>query len=96
MRLDGGYRKEGVEEGREKWRRGMGEVSSICSLVPRPHPLTRKIGSGDLSSGFIKVDCFWVRDLLPPITLQKTQSVVGSMLESLGYFSTMTQHFFGM
>ena len=47
-RTDGGYRKEEVEEGREKGQRGMGEVSSICSLVPRPHPLTRKIGSGDL------------------------------------------------
>ena len=47
-RMDGGYRKEEVEEGREKGRRGMGEVSSICGFVPRPHPLTRKIGSGDL------------------------------------------------
>ena len=26
-RTDGGYRKEEVEEGREKGRRGMGEVS---------------------------------------------------------------------
>ena len=45
------------------------------------------------SSGFINVDCFMEWIFQPPITLQRTQSAV-QQWKILGYFSTMTQHFF--
>ena len=60
------------------------------SLVPRPHPRRDPADP----SGFINVDYFLERNFSPPIRLQKTQSV-GATPKSLGYFSTMTQHFFG-
>ena len=68
------------------------------SLMPRPHPLTRKKGSGDfwpIPRASLKLIAFLARNLIPPITSQKTQSVVARP-ESLGYFSAMTQHFFAL
>ena len=53
------------------------------------------IGEGLVTFGqLLNVDCFLGRILHPPITFQKTQSVSATP-EILGYFSTMTQHFFG-
>ena len=53
----------------------------VCSLVPRPHPLTRKKGFGDCSS-FIKLIAFRRGILLVPITLQKTPEVVAEYVAS--------------
>ena len=54
-------------------------------------------GSGDIQlihwASLVLIG-FLVRNFQLPIIMQKTQSVVAT-LESLGYFSTMTQHFFG-
>ena len=70
------------------------------SLVPRPHPLTREKGSGDLqpiprASLSIKLIAFPGGIRRQPITLQKTQSVAVAP-EILDYFNAMTQHFFGV
>ena len=63
----------------------------VLVLTPDPTCAERVWWCLTNPSGFINVDCFLCRIFQPPITLQKTDSVVATP-ESLGYFSTMTQH----
>ena len=72
-------------------------VPQVYSCCSDPTPRERVWWHLADSSGFVHIDRFLpilVRNLQPPITLQKTQSVVKTP-ESLGFFSTMTHHFFG-
>ena len=49
---------------------------AVPGLVPRPHLRERVWWHSADSSGFINVDYFPERNFSPPVTLQKTQSVV--------------------
>ena len=51
-------------------------IHHTISLVPRPHLQEKVWWHPADSSGFINVDYFLKRNFSPPITLQKTQSVV--------------------
>ena len=51
-------------------------LNSIVSFVPRPHLQERVWWYPADTSGFINIDYFLERNISPPITLQKRQSVV--------------------